>query len=167
MPFVFATPSEVLEDGGPVPEAYASLSTWGRHGFLDMWLNGETAWILRHQHELERRMIEHASKPPRKTRRAVRILDQMARELLLAQSSDWAFIITQKTSAHYAEMRVRGHVDRFFRLEALLEGASAEDEDFLDSIEAEDAIFPGLDHRGIVNGPLIRPHHRLGNPVER
>jgi 1,4-alpha-glucan branching enzyme len=162
LPFSFALPSEALDDGGAVPEAHASLSTWGRNGFLDMWLDHDTAWILRHQHELERRMIEHARKPGPRTAAAVRILDQMARELLLAQSSDWAFIITQKTSAHYAEMRLRGHVDRFFRLETLLEGAPGEDPDLLDEVSREDAIFPGLDHRGLVHGALARRGRRLG-----
>jgi 1,4-alpha-glucan branching enzyme len=161
LPFSFATPSQALDDGGPAPEAHASLSTWGRNGFLDMWVNQDTAWVLRHQHELERRMIEHARKPPPRGRPAARILDQMARELLLAQSSDWAFIITQKTSAHYAEMRLRDHVDRFFRLEALLAGARDEDPDFLETVETDDAIFPGLDHRAIVSGPLVRSRAHL------
>ena len=54
LPFRFTAPSDAIGDGGPVPDAHASLSTWGRHGFLDMWLNQEVAWILRHQHEIER-----------------------------------------------------------------------------------------------------------------
>jgi 1,4-alpha-glucan branching enzyme len=165
LPFGFATPSEALDDGGAVPAAHASLSTWGRNGFLDMWLDRDTAWILRHQHELERRMVAHAKKTaPRKTGRD-RILDHMTRELLLAQSSDWAFIVTTKTAAHYAEMRFRGHVDRFLKLEALLEGAVDEDPDFRELVESEDALFPGLDHRGIARGPLIKPKKRLGSEV--
>jgi 1,4-alpha-glucan branching enzyme len=165
LPFSFLTPSEALDGGGPVPEAYVSLSTWGRNGFLEMWLNDETAWMLRHQNELERRMAEHARRPAPKSRRSARILDQMARELLLAQSSDWAFILTQKTAAHYAEMRLRSHVDRFFRLEAMLEGASDDDEHLLETLEEEDALFPGLDHRGLANGPIIRPRARLGTAI--
>jgi 1,4-alpha-glucan branching enzyme len=164
MPFRFATPSEALDDGGAVPGAYASLSTWGRNGFLDMWLNEDTAWILRHQHEVERRMVEHARKPVPRNARAGRILDQMARELLLAQSSDWAFIISNKTAAHYAEMRFRSHVDRFLRLEAILEGAAPDDPELRELVETEDAIFPGLDHRALSGGRLIKPHATLGTP---
>jgi 1,4-alpha-glucan branching enzyme len=165
LPFRFATPSEALDDGGPVPDGYASLSSWGRNGFLDMWLDRDTAWILRHQHELERRMVEHARKAPARTASSSRILDQMARELLLAQSSDWAFIITSKTAAHYAEMRFRAHVDRFLRLEAELQGAADQDPEFRDLVDSEDAILPGLDHRGLTRGQLIRPRKTLGTPA--
>jgi 1,4-alpha-glucan branching enzyme len=164
LPFRLATPSEVLADAGAVPEAHPSLSTWGRNGFLDMWLDRDTAWILRHQHELERRMLEHARKPGPRSAQASRILAQMTRELLLAQSSDWAFIVTNKTAAHYAEMRFRAHVDRFLRLEALLEGAADDDPDFRDLLDAEDSLFPGLDPRALAGGPVIRPKKTLGTP---
>ena len=37
----------------------------------------------------------------------------MARELLLAQSSDWAFLMKTGTATHYAAKRTRDHVLRF------------------------------------------------------
>jgi 1,4-alpha-glucan branching enzyme len=156
LPFLFSTPAEALDDEGPAPDAYAHLSTWGKNGFLEVWCAPENAWILRHQHELERRLLARAGVARAPSPRAARILDQMARELLLAQSSDWAFIIAMKTSAHYAEKRAKDHVDRFLRLERMLEGAADDPPEFLDEIEAEDALFPGLSFRGLAGGPLTR-----------
>ena len=47
---------------------------------------------------------------------------QMARELLLAQSSDWAFILTNDTTAAYATRRFKDHI-RFTALwEQLIHG---------------------------------------------
>ena len=57
--------------------------------------------------ELARR-FEHAE--PTCERRA---LNQAARELLLAQSSDWAFIMKTGTTVEYAKKRTRDHIARF------------------------------------------------------
>ena len=53
------------------------------------------------------------------TRRA---LNQAARELLLAQSSDWAFIMKTGTMVEYAIRRTREHVLRFTRLHDQIRG---------------------------------------------
>lgn len=163
--FAFSTPSQALADGGPMPGAYAHLSTWGKNGFLEVWCAEENAWILRHQHELERRLLARVREVRVPSPRAARVLDQMARELLLAQSSDWAFIIAMKTSAHYAEMRAKDHVDRFLRLEKFLDGAADDPAEYLDEVEAEDAIFPGLSFRSVDHGPVARAGARLGTPA--
>ena len=42
-----------------------------------------------------------------------RALNQCARELLLAQSSDWLFIITNGTMVDYAKKRIKDHIGRF------------------------------------------------------
>jgi 1,4-alpha-glucan branching enzyme len=161
--FRFGTPAEVLADEGPAPHGYAHLSTWGKNGFLEMWCAPENAWILRHQHELERRLLARVRAARVPTPRAARVLDQMTRELLLAQSSDWAFIISMGTSTHYAEKRAKDHVDRFLRLERMLDGSADDPPAFLDEIEAEDALFPGLSYRALDGGPVARGG-RLGAP---
>ena len=76
-----------------------------------------------------------------------RILDQAARELLLAQSSDWAFIVTNRTAVEYAIRRFRSHVERFTRLDDMLTGRCSGDEDWLAEIERRDSLFPGIDYR--------------------
>ena len=46
----------------------------------------------------------------------LRALNQAARELLLLQSSDWLFIITNNTMVDYAHRRIKDHTGRFTRL---------------------------------------------------
>ena len=73
-----------------------------------------------------------------------RLLRQMARELLLAQSSDWAFLMKTGTATDYAVKRTKDHVLRFTRLyEQWSSGAL--DVEFLANCEWRDAIFPNLD----------------------
>lgn len=162
LPWTFATPSDTLRDAAPESPAAPPLSTWGRNGFLEVWLNDKNTWILRHQHELERRMIEAARAATAPTARERRLLDLMARELLLLQSSDWAFILTMDTAAHYAEQRARTHADRFHTLESALRGASV-DEAWIDRVEADDALFPGLSFEAFRGEPITKG--RLGTPA--
>ncbi|MFN3283783.1 MAG: 1,4-alpha-glucan branching protein domain-containing protein, partial [Pseudothermotoga sp.] len=76
----------------------------------------------------------------------IRVLNQMLRELLLLQSSDWAFILTTRTSVEYAVNRIKTHVKRFLDLESQFLSNNI-DEDYLSKIEQMDAIFPWIDYR--------------------
>jgi 1,4-alpha-glucan branching enzyme len=78
----------------------------------------------------------------------LRALKQAGRELLLAQSSDWAFIMKTGTMVDYAVKRTKDHVYRFTRLyEQLLSGNL--DFGWLKEIEDKDNIFTNLDHRNL------------------
>ena len=76
----------------------------------------------------------------------LRALNQAARELLLLQSSDWLFIITNNTMVDYAHRRIKDHTGRFTRLYNELNSGKI-DKKFLEEIEAKDAIFPDIDYR--------------------
>lgn len=65
---------------------------------------------------------------------------------MLAQSSDWAFIMRTGTTVPYAERRTRDHVRRFNRIYEDLCAARI-DEVWLRHIEEEDDIFPHIDYR--------------------
>lgn len=76
----------------------------------------------------------------------LRALNQAARELLLLQSSDWLFIITNNTMVDYAHRRIKDHTGRFTRIYNELNSGKI-DEKFLKEIELKDAIFPDIDYR--------------------
>ena len=90
------------------------------------------------------RMTELARKftnPDPLTRRA---LQQAGRELLLAQASDWPFILRADTSPEYARRRVKDHLLRFISLHDQLT-ATGINEKWLADIEARDNLFPDVD----------------------
>ena len=72
-------------------------------------------------------------------------LNQCARELLLAQSSDWLFIIINGTMVDYAKKRIKDHIGRFTKLYEQIK-ADKIDEEFLKSIMKLDKIFPDIDY---------------------
>jgi len=75
-----------------------------------------------------------------------RALRQAARELLLAQSSDWPFILRTGTSPEYARRRVTDHLLRFTKIyEQFIH--SQLDESWLAHVESQDDIFPNIHYQ--------------------
>ena len=117
-----------------------SPSSWGQGGYHNYWLNDKNSWIvpqISKAGETFTRIVSIDSFDAIKTR----ILQQAARELLLAQSSDWSFILRAGTTTELARDRINRHLSRFWQLIAYLDKES-KDYDFLKTIEEEDRIFP-------------------------
>ncbi len=123
-----------------------TLSSWGYKGYSEVWLNASNDWIYRHLHKASERMIEATSQNPSADGAKRRALNQMARELLLAQSSDWAFIMKTGTHTEYAQNRTKDHLSRFERLWQGVSKNSIDTQD-LDRIESIDNLFPDMDYR--------------------
>lgn len=122
-----------------------AASSWGEGGYNEVWLNPSNDWIYRHLHRAETTMVDLADLYPHAGGILRRSLNQAARELLLAQSSDWAFIIKTGTAVQYAVHRTSVHINRFNSLTSrLTEGQTDEAE--LAEIEREDNIFPDIDY---------------------
>ena len=73
-------------------------------------------------------------------------LNQAARELLLAQSSDWAFIMRTGTMVPYAVRRTRSHLMRFTKLYEEINLGKI-DSGWLEKVETMDNIFPKINYR--------------------
>ena len=122
-------------------------SSWGYRGFNEQWLNEANAWTWPHVHMAGERMVELARRfRDTSDPLAHRALNQAARELLLAQSSDWTFILSTGTTTDYAKRRFQAHIARFNRLYHALD-AGRIPEGFLSELEREDNLFPELDYR--------------------
>ena len=140
------TPSEYLTENPRNQVINPSMSSWGWKGYSEMWLQGSNDWIYRHLHTASERMTELSKNYSDVNGLAKRALNQALRELLLAQSSDWAFILGTGTHTSYAERRTKDHLLRFNRLyEDIKTGAI--DEGWLSDIEYKDNIFPGIDYK--------------------
>ncbi|PYK08173.1 MAG: DUF1957 domain-containing protein [Verrucomicrobia bacterium] len=142
--FRLTTPSEFLAAHPTQQIVQPSASTWGENGHLAVWLDSSNAWIYPHLHIATRRMSEAArSHAENCSPLADRLLKQLARELLLAQSSDWAFLIKTGTAPEYATNRTIDHLARFDRLHDQFV-ANDLDEEFLRDCEWRDNLFPNL-----------------------
>jgi 1,4-alpha-glucan branching enzyme len=145
--FTMITPSEYLDRYPENQIITPAASSWGDKGYFEVWLNSTNDWIYRHLHEMGERMIKLADKNKSiSDNLKIRALNQSARELFLAQSSDWAFIMTTRTMVEYAEKRTNEHIIRFNNLYEQIESNQIDD-NYLKDIEWKDKIFPGIDYR--------------------
>lgn len=140
------TASEYLAENPRNQVITPSLSSWGWKGYSEMWLQGANDWVWRHLHTASERMTELARSFPDKDGLARRALNQALRELLLAQSSDWGFIMGTGTHTSYAVRRTKDHLLRFNRLYEDIK-SNCLDQDWLFDIESKDNIFPNIDYR--------------------
>ncbi len=150
-------PSEYLDRAGRLQVATPSCSSWGLKGYAEHWLDRSNDWIYRHLHVAGERMVELANRFSRSSTVTLdpwcdRALRQAAREFLLAQSSDWAFILKAGTMSAYAERRSREHLANFTRLfSGLL--ANEIDRDDLQTLETRHRLFPDLDWKVFADRP--------------
>lgn len=105
-------PREVLH----LPE-----SSWGAGGNHFVWDNAETHWMWQPIHDAEARMEQLADQFTNPTPDEELVLKQAAREVLLLQSSDWAFLVTTGQAREYAIQRFNQHLERFQALADSLE----------------------------------------------
>ncbi|MFN8375174.1 MAG: 1,4-alpha-glucan branching protein domain-containing protein [Anaerolineae bacterium] len=130
------------------PQETISLpeGSWGAGGTHFMWDNGDTHWMWQPIHEAEARMEALVAQFPNPSEDEHLVLSQTARELLLLQSSDWAFLVTTGQAREYATQRFSTHLERFNALALGLEG------DTPNRMLAEeyfelDRVFPDIDYR--------------------
>ncbi len=123
--------------------------SWGEGGYHYVWLNDENFWTWEKLYPCERKLRqmcrEYADGP------AKAIVQQAARELLLAEASDWQFLISTIAAKDYSEIRFTDHVERFERLAVIADRVHAggsmneEEEVFLADCQAKDAPFSEID----------------------
>jgi 1,4-alpha-glucan branching enzyme len=148
--FGLTTPSEYLAAHPTQQIVEPAPSTWGENGYLAMWLDPSNAWIYPQLNAAAVRMLEVAGRytagGSNISGTRDRVLKQLARELLLAQSSDWAFLMKSGTAREYATQRTIDHLARFSRLHDQFVTNNL-DEEFLRDCEWRDNIFPNVNWR--------------------
>ncbi len=114
-----------------------------------MWLNEQTAWTWRRLWPLEDAFWGAARAALAAGPAQRRILEQAARSLLIAQASDWQFIISTGAATDYAELRFALHCGDAEQLLAALKpdapaGALEEGVRRADALAERDQLFPGV-----------------------
>jgi 1,4-alpha-glucan branching enzyme len=117
-------------------------SSWGQQGTHFTWHNADTMWmwpvINGAQERIEAIVAEQTD------RRNVAALRQLARELLLLESSDWPFLVTTGQAREYAELRFTQHVERFEQLASQIQTGNVDDV-FVAGLWETDKVFPDIE----------------------
>src|SRR5580692_10925508 len=126
--------------------------SWGAEGTNQVWMNPETSWTYTHIYPAEIYTRAVCSRGEwTGSALGLRIVQQLCRELLLLEASDWQSLITTGAARDYAEMRFLTHNDQFLELKTIwqaFEHDGALNEHMtnrLAEIEHRDSIFPDID----------------------
>jgi 1,4-alpha-glucan branching enzyme len=148
----------------PTPTISLKEGSWGVNGDHHVWLNPDTSWTWSHIYPAEAALRDIATDgrdiaglwrdgglPDPAL--ATRIAQQLCRELLLMESSDWQILITTGAARDYAEQRFSTHNNQFAELLEFWNILITDESPTLSEtqlarlaeIELRDSIFPDID----------------------
>lgn len=142
------TASEYIEQHPPTQVLHLPEGSWGAGGTHFTWNNHEVQWMWGPIHDAEKRLMalanQHKADWDNVDTRG--ILNQAARELLLAESSDWPFLVTTGQAKNYAVQRFTQHLERFNHLCDSIE-AGQPDYQMAAKYWELDHLFENIDYR--------------------
>lgn len=140
---------DLIDSQPPRSMIHLPEGSWGEGGYHYVWLNDGNHWTWEKLYPAERQMRILAQECT--TGLAREIATQAARELLLAEASDWQFLISTFAARDYAEIRFSDHIERFEQLSTLAlavnagRDPTAEEVTFYEDCRQKDAPFSDLD----------------------
>jgi 1,4-alpha-glucan branching enzyme len=133
--------------GGPVA---LPASSWGSGKDWRVWDGERVAPLVEAGWQVQDRLlgtVDAADAAPWRAGRDT-LLDGLARQALLALSSDWAFMVTKDSAADYARHRASSHADGFSHLADLIRlGARDKAVDVATELRIRNGVFGNLDAR--------------------
>jgi 1,4-alpha-glucan branching enzyme len=143
--------SELIDNARNAPVIQLPEGSWGEGGHHYIWLNDDTAWSWKLIHAAEKHMTRLVREYLDATGHLKEMLEQLGRELLILESSDWQFLISTIAAADYAEMRLKQHAEDFEFIRELINKFVEEQDVDHESWERyhticrRDPLFPHLD----------------------
>lgn len=123
-------------------------SSWGEGGHFQVWKNPEHGWIWPYINASIKEFENVLEINPNPNNWEKRILQQIARELLLMEGSDWPFLLYTQQAKEYANQRFHHHHQRFNKL--IWQAKDFNDKNRLslrdlEEIETIDSCFQNID----------------------
>ena len=146
--FQFITPSDYIfrQNLSSIQITTPGFSSCGANGYAETWLDVSNDWIYRHLERSMERMTELAERFPDDTGLKERALNQAAREILLAQSSDWPSLLYRQESKEYARTQAENALRNFTTIYEAL-GSNYISTEWLTSLERRHNLFPNINYR--------------------
>jgi 1,4-alpha-glucan branching enzyme len=142
----FVTPSECAAGDSMFQTVSPAASSWGRKGYHAVWLDPSNGWIYRHLKKAAEKMARLSREYRNAAGLQERALNQALRELLLAQASDWPFMMKTGNAAGFAEAKFREHMSNVICLFRQLSAGGLQ-KTYLESLEQKSPLFRDIDFR--------------------
>jgi 1,4-alpha-glucan branching enzyme len=145
------TPSRYLQVTPPQQSVVLPECTWGQGGHYWVWSNKHVDWMWLAIHELEETFQALVQKHGGTQNPLVRrTLNQMGREVMLMQASDWPFLVTTFQAKDYAIQRFETHRANAVDLANQLKTQFIQEET-LKTLEATNCLFPAFEFDKLKN----------------
>jgi len=140
------TARQHIGDGKSRPTIQLTEGSWGKNGDFSMWLNEQTSWTWKRLWALEEAYWAVAAKALKGGPKPRAVLAQATRSMLLAQASDWQFIISTGEAADYANQRFDEHCGQAEDLVRALANGKIDDATMqrVEALGAQDSVFPNV-----------------------
>jgi 1,4-alpha-glucan branching enzyme len=142
-----ATGSAIVEHADPDRIITLPEGSWGEGGYHYIWLNQWTEWTWQRLYEAEDTFYAlYDQHKHSRSNTKIAALQQLSRELLLLQASDWQFLISTWSARDYAEHRFSEHYENFRKLASIVKKRRIgwKDRLFLADLEEQDSCFPDV-----------------------
>ena len=123
---------------------YPSAATGSGYG--EDLLDNTNGWMLRYTRKMCERMIDISGRFPNETGLKVRLLNLGAKELMLAQSSEWAKMLHEGQLQDYVTERFKASIQAFITVFDSL-GSNTVSTEWLTRLEREHPLFPWMNFR--------------------
>jgi 1,4-alpha-glucan branching enzyme len=147
------TAEEYLRDQPTNQVVKPSMSSWGYQGYSETWLMGRNHWIYPAVYSAIDAFKQLAARNPTPEGVHRAALNQYLRELLLAQSSDWAYLMWAQMAQRYAESRVKVHLDNMDIIRRQFDN-NCFDSEWLESVRKRNNLFATTDLLGFYKAIL-------------
>lgn len=138
--------SSLVKNQYTLPEIQPSMSAATPMGYGEEFLDNSNSWMLFYVRKATERMLDLATRFNENTGLKARTLNLAAKELLLAQSSDWPKMVHLERDADFADSRFKMSVANFTTIYEYL-GANEMSTEWLTRIERQDSLFPWMNYR--------------------
>jgi 1,4-alpha-glucan branching enzyme len=142
------TPAEYIfkQDISTFETSMPDFSSWAYNGYAEPWLDSSNDWMYRHLVRSMERMTELAERFPDDTGLKERALNQAAREILLAQTSDWPRLLYEQDSTEYSRSQIENSLRNFTTIYEAL-GSNYISTEWLTNLERRHYVFPHINYR--------------------
>lgn len=137
---------DLLDHKKNLPRVSPFMSAATGTGYGENFLDTKNDWMLRSARKVCQRMNQLADRFPEDTGLKARALNMAAREVLLAQSSDWPKMLSEGLFPEYAEEQFKKNVESFVTVYDSL-GANSISTEWLTRLEQEHPLFPWMNYR--------------------
>ena len=138
--------TELLDNQADMQKIEPYPSADSGAGYGEDLLNNSNAYLFRYVRKASERMLDLAERFSNDRGLKVRTLNLAAKEALLAQSSDWPYMLNRRLFAEYADARIKEFILAFSTVFDSL-GSNSISTEWLTAHEKKHPIFQSLNYR--------------------